>query len=201
MTPYGRTNARVPALPEARAVPGLLLTRRAELDALCRDRANRHRHPRSAFRIDPTLTPNRAYDVLQTDQLQVAPLRIAVAVGVATDGAGPLAIDDTRPAPAAPTIESVEERQQEAEAEATVPELRPREDLPQLVIPELRMTPVQSRFQLAGSPTQSRFVASASASPATRSTSCVAYGSKLTWSRPSTGCAILSSPLAGPSTG
>ncbi len=79
--------------------------------------------------------------------------REPVAVGVATDVPGQLSIGEGRPASqdatATPTIESVEERQQEAEAEATVPELRPREGLPQLVIPELRMTPVESRFQLA----------------------------------------------------
>lgn len=76
-----------------------------------------------------------------------------VAVGVATDGAGQLPLDDARPAPrdarTRPTIESVEQRQQQADAEATVLELQPREDLPQLVIPELRITPIESRFQLA----------------------------------------------------
>ena len=84
--------------------------------------------------------------------------REPVAVGLVAEGAdgqlGHGGEGDGRPstpipgATAAPTIGSVEDRQREADAEASVPELRPREGLPQLVIPELRMTPVVSRFQI-----------------------------------------------------
>ena len=85
--------------------------------------------------------------------------REPVVVGVMTEGDAPqLGVAEKRdgglpwPGPgttAGPIIGSVEDRQHVAEAEATVPELRPREGLPQLVIPKLRMTPLESRFQLA----------------------------------------------------
>ncbi len=48
-----------------------------------------------------------------------------------------------------PVIGAVEDRQQEAEAQAQVVELTPRADAPQLVIPELRMSVVESHFSLA----------------------------------------------------
>jgi len=50
---------------------------------------------------------------------------------------------------AQPVIESVEDRQAQAAAQAEVPELQPRLAAVQLVIPELRMTAVQSPFSLA----------------------------------------------------
>jgi type III restriction enzyme len=65
----------------------------------------------------------------------------------APDGAGPLG--GTPQTYAQPVIETVDERQQQAEAQAEVPELHPRSEPVQLVIPELRMTAVQSPFSLA----------------------------------------------------
>jgi len=50
---------------------------------------------------------------------------------------------------ASPVIGTVEQRHLEAEAQAGVVELTPRIDAPQLVIPELRMTVVESHFSLA----------------------------------------------------
>ncbi len=50
---------------------------------------------------------------------------------------------------AKPMIGTVEERQHEAEAQAQVLELFPREDSPGLVLPELRMTVIESHFSLA----------------------------------------------------
>ena len=79
--------------------------------------------------------------------------REPVVLGLVTEGQLGVAGEDGHPslapgATVAPSIESVEERQREADAEANVAELRPREGLPQLIIPELRMTPVESRFKL-----------------------------------------------------
>lgn len=70
-------------------------------------------------------------------------------LGIVAESGGGAPSQAPGAATAAPSIESVEDRQREAEAEASVPELRPREGLLQLVIPELRMTPVESRFQIA----------------------------------------------------
>jgi type III restriction enzyme len=51
--------------------------------------------------------------------------------------------------PGLPVIDSIEERESHAAAEASVKELIPRPVQLRLVIPEIRMTPVQSHFQLA----------------------------------------------------
>jgi type III restriction enzyme len=48
-----------------------------------------------------------------------------------------------------PMIESVEARQREVKKEATVPELFPREDFPELYLPSLRMTSIENPFTLA----------------------------------------------------
>ena len=50
---------------------------------------------------------------------------------------------------ATPTIGTVEARQEQAEREAAVPELFPLEDFPELYVPDLRMTAIESRFSLA----------------------------------------------------
>ncbi len=56
-----------------------------------------------------------------------------------------------------PVIGAVEDRQHEAEVQAQVPELTARPDAPQLVIPELRMTVVESHFSLADITDSSEF--------------------------------------------
>lgn len=48
-----------------------------------------------------------------------------------------------------PVVGTVEDRHKAAEAQAAVPELKPRQSRVQLLIPELRMTAVQSPFSLA----------------------------------------------------
>lgn len=80
-----------------------------------------------------------------------------VVVGVAAEPAGdePRAADKgplftgTPQTYAQPVIETVEARQEQAAAQAEVPELHPRPAPVQLVIPQLRMTAVQSPFSLA----------------------------------------------------
>jgi len=79
-----------------------------------------------------------------------------VAVDVATETTASDGLTDTPPAPgegpstyAQPAIGSVEDRQKEADAQAQVVELHPRFGSGQLVLPELRMTAVQSHFALA----------------------------------------------------
>jgi type III restriction enzyme len=53
------------------------------------------------------------------------------------------------PIPGAPAIGSVEARQKQAEKEASVPELFPKEDFPELFVPELNMTAIENPFSLA----------------------------------------------------
>jgi type III restriction enzyme len=83
-----------------------------------------------------------------------------VVVSVAADPSSvqPPATVDNGPGPlftgapqtyAHPVIETVEHRQKQAAAQAEVPELHPRPAPVQLVIPELRMTALQSPFSLA----------------------------------------------------
>lgn len=83
-----------------------------------------------------------------------------VVVSVATEPAGvqQAAAEDNGDGPlftgtpqtySPPVIETVEDRQKQAAAQAEVPELHPRPAPVQLVIPELRMTAVQSPFSLA----------------------------------------------------
>ena len=88
----------------------------------------------------------------QGDEVSVIE-REPVAVNVATDPASVRAEDELRGDSARvyaqPTIGSVEERHEDADAQAQVVELHPRPVPVQLVIPELRMTTVQSPFSLA----------------------------------------------------
>lgn len=77
-----------------------------------------------------------------------------VAVQIATEGAVPGAGQSTTTGGgstpyAPPAIEPVEDRQRRADAQAQAIELPPRTTPVQLVIPELRMTVVQSHFSLA----------------------------------------------------
>jgi type III restriction enzyme len=62
---------------------------------------------------------------------------------------GPLFSGVAEPAPGRPVVETVETRQAQAQTQAEVAVLEPRPGLGQLVIPELRMTAVQSPFSLA----------------------------------------------------
>ena len=72
-------------------------------------------------------------------------------------GSGPLFNGVAEPAPGRPIVETVEARQAQAQTQAEVSVLEPRSGLGQLVIPELRMTPVQSPFSLADITTTAPF--------------------------------------------
>lgn len=87
-------------------------------------------------------------DAQGNDFMTTETVVVSVPVAVEEDGAGPSINAASEPG-TQPVIGSVEDRKEEAAAQLSAPDLKPRQDLPQFRLPELELTEIESPFSLA----------------------------------------------------